>query len=125
MRQFMLILQENPADFAHITPDEMQRIIERYSAWADALASRGRLVEGIKLQDEGGRLLTRVGGKTSVTDAAYAEAKEVIGGFFVIRAEDYEEAVQIASDCPHLENGKIQLREIHDLSGTERVRQTV
>ena len=86
-------------------------------AWADALASRGRLVEGIKLQDEGGRLLIRAGGRTSVTDAAYAETKEVIGGFFIVRAEDYDEAVQIASDCPHLENGKILLREIHDLSG--------
>ncbi len=117
MRQFMLILQENPADFAQITPDEMQRIIERYSAWAEALASRGRLVEGIKLQDEGGRLLIRAGGRTAVTDAAYAEAKEVIGGIFVIKAEDYDEAVQLASDCPHLENGKILLREIHDLGG--------
>lgn len=115
MRQFMLILQENPADFAHITPDEMQRIIERYTAWADALAAKGRLVDGIKLQEEGGRLLTRAGGRTSVTDAAYAEAKEVIGGVFIIKAEDYDEAVQLASDCPHLEHGKILLREIHDL----------
>ena len=116
MRQFMLILQENPQDFAHITPDEMQGIIERYAAWSEALASKGRLVEGIKLHDEGGRLMSRVGGRTSVTDAAYAEAKEVIGGVFIIRAEDYDEAVLLAEDCPHLENGTIRVREIHDLS---------
>lgn len=117
MRQFMLILRENPQDFATVTPDEMQRIIERYTAWSEALAARGRLVEGIKLQDEGGRVLARSGGKTSVTDAAYAEAKEVIGGFFIIRAADYDEAAELASDCPHLEHGTIGIREIHDLSG--------
>ena len=116
MRQFMLILRENPQDFAQVTPDEMQRIIERYSAWSEALASRGRLVDGIKLHEEGGRVMERVGGKTRVTDGAYAEAKEVIGGVFIIRAEDYDDAVQLASDCPHLDHGTISLREIHDLS---------
>jgi hypothetical protein len=117
MRQFMLILRENPQDFAQVTPDEMQRIIERYSAWSEALAGRGRLVDGIKLQEEGGRVMSRTGGKTRVTDAAYAEAKEVIGGVFIIRAEDYDEAVQLAEDCPHLEHGTISVREVHDLSG--------
>ena len=117
MRQFMLILKENPQDFVHVTPDEMQRIIERYSAWSDALASQGRLVDGIKLHDEGGRLMSRAGGRLSVTDAAYAEAKEVIGGVFVIRAADYDEAVRLAEECPQLNYGTISVREIHDLSG--------
>lgn len=115
MRQFMLILQENPQDFAHVTPEEMQRIIERYTAWSAGLAERGRMVDGIKLQDDGGRVMSRSGGKPSVRDGAYAEAKEVIGGVFVIRASDYDEAVELASDCPHIEYGTILVREVHVL----------
>jgi hypothetical protein len=115
MRQFMLILQENPQDFAKVTPEEMQRIIERYSAWSSSMAERGRMENGIKLQEEGGRVLSRNGGKPSVRDGAYAEAKEVIGGIFVIRAENYDDAAALASECPHLEYGTILLREVHDL----------
>lgn len=119
MRQFMLILQENPQDFAQVTPDEMQRIIERYSAWSAGMAERGRMVDGIKLQEEGGRVLSRSGGRNSVKDGAYAEAKEVIGGIFVIRAEDYDDAAALALECPHLEYGTILLREVHDLGNDD------
>lgn len=114
MRQFMLILQEQPQDFIDVTPDEMQRIIERYVAWREGLAARDRMVDGNKLRDEGGRLLARGNGGPSVTDGAYAEAKEVIGGYFVIRARDYDEAVEIASSCPHMEHGTILVRQVED-----------
>ena len=48
-----------------------------------------------------------------VTDGPFAEAKEVIGGYFTIEAADYNEAVEICSDCPHLTyGGRIELREV-------------
>jgi hypothetical protein len=118
MRQFMLILQENPSEFAQVTPDEMQNIIERYMAWSTKLAERDRLVGGHKLHDEGGRVLRRNGAKPSVTDGAFAEAKEVIGGYFVIRAADYDEAVELASSCPHLDHGTVLVREIEETGGS-------
>jgi len=113
MRRFMLILQENPQDFPDVTPDEMRGMIERYNAWGDALASRDRLVQGLKLREEGGRKM-RKRDKIEVSDGAYAEAKEVIGGVFVVRASDYDDAVALASDCPHLEYGTILVREIDE-----------
>lgn len=119
MRQFMLILQENPEDFADVSPEEMQGLVERYSAWGRSIAERGRLVQGHKLRDEGGRRLKRSRGKLSVADGAYAEAKEVIGGVFIVLADDYDDAVALASDCPHLENGTILVREIDDV-GSDR-----
>jgi hypothetical protein len=114
MRQFMLILEENPSSFAQVTPDEMQRIVERYMAWSDDLARRDRLAGGQKLRDEGGRVLRRSGAGAAVTDGAYAEAKEVIGGYFLIRAADYDEAVELASSCPHLDYGTIHVRQIDE-----------
>lgn len=115
MRRFMLILQETPQDFADVTPDEMQRMIERYNAWGNALANRDRLVQGLKLREEGGRVMGRKRDRVEVSDGAYAEAKEVIGGVFVVLASDYDEAVELASDCPHLDYGTILVREIDEV----------
>jgi hypothetical protein len=47
-----------------------------------------------------------------ITDGPYAEAREVIGGLFILEAADYEEAVALSRDCPHLDFGSIEIREI-------------
>jgi hypothetical protein len=45
------------------------------------------------------------GGKTRVTDGPYSEAKEVLGGYYTIEAENYDEAVARAREHPHIEYG--------------------
>lgn len=113
MPQFMLLLHENPADFQSYAPEEMQKLVERYRAWNEDLAASGRLAGSAKLKDEGGKHLRRERkGKLKVVDGPYGEAKEVIGGYFTIEAKDYDEAVEIASGCPHVEFGWIEVREV-------------
>ncbi len=115
MPDFMLLLYESPTDFAEISPEEMQAIIGKYSAWRESLAESGHLVGGQKLRDGDGRVLSNSGadGEVRVLDGPYSETKEVIGGYFAIRAEDYDEAVRISRDCPHLAfGGTIEIREI-------------
>ena len=108
MQQYLLILRENPAAFEHISPAEMQAIVERYVAWGHSLAERGVMAGGIKLADEGGRHVRAVG----VTDGPYAETKEVVGGFFEVLAEDYDGALALAQECPHLDYGWIEVRRV-------------
>lgn len=56
-------------------------------------------------------------GTVTVTDGPYSEAHEVLGGFFVIDALDYNEAVEIARTCPHLAEGqRIEVREVDVLN---------
>lgn len=112
MPQFMLILDENPGFFANLSPTEIQAIIERYGAWTQKLAVSGKLVGGQKLHEEGGKLLSKAGGKTTVVDGPYTETKEVVGGYFVIKASDYDEAVKVAADCPHIDYGRIHVRQV-------------
>lgn len=113
MSQFMLLLHENPADFQSYTPEEMQKLVERYRAWNEELVASGRLVVSAKLKDEGGKHLRRGrNGKLKVVDGPYMEAKEVIGGHFTIEAADYDEAVEVAGTCPHVEFGWIEVREV-------------
>jgi hypothetical protein len=112
MPQFMLLLHETPGEYESMSPSEIQAIIEKYSAWTGKVGAAGKLVNGHKLMYEGGKMMTRDGGKTTVVDGPYVETKEVVGGFFIVRAESYEEAAEIASTCPHLDFGRIELRQV-------------
>src|SRR4051794_35948589 len=105
MPQFMLILFEKPGDFASMSPDQIQGLIAKYGAWSAKIAQAGQLVDGKKLMEEGGKTMRKTSGKLAVSDGPYAEAKEVIGGVFVLKAKDYAEAVEIATGCPHIEYG--------------------
>ena len=111
MSQYMLILHETPSDFAGYSAEDINRVIGEYMAWRHKLEAEGRLVGGNKLADEGGRRLALDDGKVRVTDGPYAEAKEVVGGYFIINAANYDEAVEVARTCPHLTyGGTIELR---------------
>jgi hypothetical protein len=112
MAQFILILHENMSVYADVTPEEMQQMVTQYGAWGKALAAKGHYVGGHKLTDEGGKHMRKANGALGVTDGPYSEAKEIVGGLFIIEAPDYDAAVQLASDCPHLENGWIEVRQI-------------
>ena len=114
MAQFMLLLHEHPEiESESASPEQIQSIIAEYVAWREGLAAKNQLIGGEKLADEGGRILRRVDGKVQVTDGPYAEAKEIMGGYFAIEAQDYSAAVEIAQSCPHLKYGsRIELRQI-------------
>ncbi len=119
MSEYMLLLMENPSTFSAVSPEEIQAVIEEYTGWRNKVAAEGRLVAGNKLKDEGGRQLSSNDGKFRVLDGPYAEAKEVMGGYFIIKAANYDEAVEISKGCPHLKyGGRIDLREI-EFTGEE------
>jgi hypothetical protein len=109
----MLLLHEQPMDFSQFSPEQIQAVIAEYTAWRKKIEQAGKYVGGEKLKDEGGRHLSGANGQIRVTDGPYAEAKEVIGGFFTISASSYDDAVEISKGCPHLKyGGRIELREI-------------
>ena len=112
MADYMLLLHTTPAG-NRWSPEEMQTVIQRYANWSKELSAAGRLVGGHKLRDAEGRVLKRQSNQTTVTDGPYAELKEVVGGYFHITADTYEDAVAIAQDCPHLDyGGTIEVRSI-------------
>ena len=117
MPNYMLLLHEQPQDFSQFSPEQIEAVIGEYIAWRKQIEADGKFVGGEKLKDEGGRLLVGTDGDFRVTDGPYAEAKEVIGGYFTISAVDYNEAAEISKGCPHLKyGGRIELREVESLS---------
>lgn len=116
MSEFLLLLHESTTDFSEYSPEEMQAVIEEYRAWSKKLMDEDRIINANKLMDEPGKVLRPDGDNVIVTDGPYSETKEIVSGYYVIKAEDYKEAVEISKSSPHLRyGGKIEVREIHEL----------
>jgi len=107
MEKFMLIFHGGIKFDA--SPEELQANMGKWMAWVEKLHAEGRYVAGEALLP-GGKL---VSGKSAVSDGPYTEGKELVGGFFVINAATYEEAVQITQEnYPDFEyGGTIQVRQ--------------
>ncbi len=112
MANYTLLLRGSGERFASLSPSEMQATIARYSAWSDGLRKSGALGPSNKLTDRAGRVMRRTNGKVMVTDGPFTEGKEVLGGFFTIETDSYDKAIEIASSCPHLDFGSIEVREV-------------
>ena len=112
MPKFVLLLRDAGANYPNMSPEQMQAIVQRYVAWRAKVQKDGRSIMGHKLRDTGGRVLSGNGTGLKVTDGPYAEAREVMGGLFVIEAGSYDEVAELAKDCPHLDFGSIEIREV-------------
>ncbi|HVF70594.1 MAG TPA: YciI family protein [Chthoniobacterales bacterium] len=99
---FMLLLRGG-ISHQELSPEQMQRHIERYLSWIDRLRETGHFVAGEPLA-ESGKLLSGPNGST-VTDGPFAESKEEVGGYFILQAPDLEAAVELARGCPIFANG--------------------
>jgi hypothetical protein len=116
MARFMLLLQDKVGEFDDVSEADMMKIIQAYSEWSKRLGEKGKLLGGEKLTDEAGKIMTLKGGKPVVTDGPFAEAKEILGGYFMLQAGSYEEACALAQDCPHVtRGGRIEIRQVHEL----------
>ncbi len=115
MAKFVLMLRDQGTFGADMSPADIQAVIEKYIAWGEGLRQRGQLHLGEKLRDGEGRVLRPTPGAPTVSDGPFAEAREVIGGFYIISADDYAAAVAIARTCPHMDIGSIEVRLIEEM----------
>ena len=113
MPKFVLLLHDAGRFDPDMSPDQMQAIIQRYVAWRAKVQQNGRSVDGPQAaRRRGPRDAAAPAASMKITDGPYAEAREVIGGLFVIEATNYDEVVELSKDCPHLEFGSIEIREV-------------
>jgi hypothetical protein len=98
-----------------LSPEEIQNRIAKFTSWFECLKSDG---SGHPLEHHG-KIVT---GRNTVVDGPFAESKEAIAGFFIIQAESLEDAVQIAKNCPSLDNGQtVEVRAIASEAAELRV----
>jgi hypothetical protein len=114
MAQYLLLLHADPTGWINMPPQEQQKWMGKYKAWGDQAQKAGYLLGSNKLVDHGGKIVR--GPKALVTDGPFSETKEVLGGYYLIEAKDYDEAVRRCKGHPHLEHGgTIEVRQIEQL----------
>ena len=86
------------------TPEQMKEAMKPYQDWIAGIAASNKLVAPPKRWDVDGRVITAPG---VVKEGPYAEKKHSIGGLFLIKAKDYDEAVAIAQECPIIKYGAV------------------
>lgn len=114
MKDFMLVFRNSAKSqeaFATQSPEQMQAEMALWQAWMGQLAAKNQLGDGQPLFP-GGKVLR--GTKRVVTDGPFAEGKDIVGGYMIIKAQDYNEAVELSRGCPQLnsDDGTVEVREI-------------
>jgi hypothetical protein len=115
---FMLLFRNaGPDVHAHLSPAERAQLAKRWNEWYDGLAAQGKVEHGRPLALEG-RVVSGATGER-VTDGPFAEAKEVVGGYFFLTVADLDEATAIAQRCPGLPLGlTVEVRPVAAVSPT-------
>lgn len=115
MRYALLIYTAEPTEAP--PPDVLQASIDGYNAFTAHVKDRGAYEAGEALDDTSTATTVRVrDGQTLTTDGPYAETKEALGGFYVVRAADLDEAIAYAAMIPGAMHGAIEIRPIFDWS---------
>jgi hypothetical protein len=107
----MLLIQEPVGQRQARGVAEGHAVYDRMLQFADSLKQRGVLlaVESLASQDKATRVKVS-NGRSNVVDGPFAEAKEMVGGFFLVNCATREEAVAIARECPAAEWATVEVR---------------
>ena len=106
MNKYLFIYRTPPMD-TKVSPEEMQQQFARWGAWRDKF--KGQVVDmGDGLENDG-----KVLSGAKVSDG-FPEAKEIVGGFSVIQAETYDDALRVARECPiaFIPDSSIEIRKM-------------
>lgn len=94
-----------------MSPEQIEQALPKWAAWFQALDAKGHIVDRGQPLQRSGKLVGKV-----VTDGPFAEAKDVIGGYTLIKARDVSEAAELAKGCPLIERGgQVEVRPVMKL----------
>ena len=113
--KFMCLAYEDEKIFDEMSREEWDALRSETVAYVESLRASGHLIATHALQSLKKSSTVRVrDGSKLVTDGPFAEAKEQVGGYFLIEAKDRNEAVQLASQWPSARLGAIEVRPIEE-----------
>ena len=97
------------------SPEQMQQVLQKWMAWFKDLADKGHIKDRGQPLERAGKLVT--GKQKAVTDGPFAESKDVVGGYTLIRARDLEQAVELSKGCPILDReGMVEVRPVMQIN---------
>ena len=108
MTEFVFLYRGGARDRS---PEQMQQNMQKWMAWMKDLGANGHLKDRGQPLERAGKLVQ--GKQKTVTDGPFAEAKDVVGGYTLIEAEDLSKAVELSKGCPIFEvEGAVEVRPV-------------
>ena len=110
MKNFMLLLREDVDNIQNLPPKQFQELVEAHMKWVQELVEKGIFKGGHGLEHDG---KTIDNSSLVVTDGPFIEAKECVGGYYILEAKDMDHAIEIARNCPNIKyKGRIEVRPV-------------
>ena len=113
MKEFLLLFRTDYDNVSKASPDQAEAMMKKWMDWIGGIAAQNKLAtRGNRLQSSG-RIVKN---NNVVINGPYTDIKESIGGYSIIKANNYDEAVEMAKGCPVLlAGGNVEVREIQEL----------
>ena len=109
MKEYLLLFRGGDARMAELSEAESAEHMQKWGSYMQKLGQSGNLTSGFPLQNSG-KVMTANGANDNVIRSEQGEA---VGGYLLIKANDYDHAVKLSAACPIFEhNGNIEIREI-------------
>jgi hypothetical protein len=114
--EYMLLIYLNEEEAKNMPEAGKQQIFQEFATFTQDLIKSGRRKAGAPLEFTAAAATVRVrDGKTMVTDGPFAETKEQLGGYVIVEAKDFDEAISIAARIPSSKYGSTEVRPIRKI----------
>jgi|SRR5215467_2708618 len=111
--EYMLLLHVDESGWPKLGKAEQEQGMAAYRAYTEALKQAGVFKSGSQLGPSSAAKTVRLaGGKQQVLDGPYADAKEQVGGYYLIETQDLDSALAWAARCPTVRHGVVELRQL-------------
>ena len=111
--RYLCLIYEDEKKLGTMAKEEADAMMGEYLAFTEDIKNNGHYIGGEALQPTDTATTVRVrNGKMPTTDGPFAETKEQLGGYYLINAQDLNEAIQIASRIPAARTGRVEVRPI-------------
>jgi hypothetical protein len=97
------------------SPEDGQQVMQKWMEWFRGLAEQGKLIDRGQPLEMGGKVIEPA--SKAVIDGPFAEAKDIVGGYSLVKANDLDEATELAKGCPVLDRGgSVEVRPVMQLN---------
>jgi len=109
MKEFLMLFRRDPNEDLDLSPEEMQLQIKKWQDWIGGIAAQGKFIGTNALANTG----KTVHPDAVITDGPYAEVKEIIGGYLLVKTDTLDDAVELSKGCPGLlDGGTVEVRDV-------------
>ncbi len=114
MKEYLFLFRGGDSRTVQRSPEQWQAHMQKWMEWMGGLQQKEQLVTAQPLSQSGKQI---TGSKKTVSDGPFIEGKEMVGGYLVCKANNYNAAIEIAKGCPILEfdDGKVEVREVQEM----------